>query len=264
MTKYFAAGFLFLAIVSLTSCKKNTPPVITCDPGDDVLSLPLGIVSMVYSVRSESDLDKVYIYYSINDNSLFQDTLVNCNGNFISIQYNKDFSTLANYNDEVVVKVVASNLDGSSSTLLKKIIFFKPQNPLKENQYFYSSDNTLLNSYTFINFSSVTFDSSQLSNFDIRELSEANDTLFRPDLVTRKWYSPNGGLFAKIQSPFYSVSTEDLDVLFQNSNFGNNTDLLEIGDVYVYKNNDDKYFLILIKEFFEGASGGKYIFDIRY
>jgi hypothetical protein len=138
------------------------------------------------------------------------------------------------------------------------------QNPLLENQFFYSHDNTIFNGYSFLNFDAVTVDSSNINTCDINEYTPLNDTLFTPFAVNYQWASPNGGLFAPIPGSFYETNLEDLPVIFENSAFGNSTGTLSEGDVLIFKSNTDNYYLILLKDIYEGPLGGRYSFDVRY
>lgn len=261
--KLFVCFLMFVAVIFF-ACEKTQPPVITAVPEVDVLSIPLGKIQIEFQVESSSPLKSVAVYHFKNNEFQVLDTIVYTTNNNFELLYNKNFINLAVPGDEVVVKVVAITASGESSTLLKKVVFKMEQNPLLENQFFYSHDNTIFNGYSFLNFDAVTVDSSNINTCDINEYTPLNDTLFTPFAVNYQWASPNGGLFAPIAGSFYETNLEDLPVIFENSAFGNSTGTLSEGDVLIFKSNTDNYYLILLKDIYEGPLGGRYSFDVRY
>ena len=257
--------FLFLSFfATLVACNKSHPPIISSYPEDDQIVLPLGEINFEFRVQSESPLKSITVFHFKNNELQVQDTVVYTSMNEFNLFYKKNFFDLALPGDQIVLKIVATNESGESSSLLKKIVFRLIENPIIENQFFYSHDNTIFNGYSFISFNSITVDTSNLNACDIQEWFSPDDTLFTPDVVIHQWTSPNGGLFAPIAGSFYDTDVDDLPVIFENSSFGNTTGILSEGDVVIFKSNAEKYYLLLLKDIYEGPLGGRYTFDVRY
>jgi hypothetical protein len=226
--------------------------------------MPVGKVNFEISINSELPLNSISVSHYKNAELQVSDTLLYTTEKRFEFSYEKDFLNLVVPGDEVIIKIVATNEGGMSSTLLKKIIFKSIPNPMLEGQFFYSHDNTIYNAYSMSNFEVITRDSSNTGQIDVQDFVEIGDTSFTPNLVSNQWVSPNGGLFAPIQSSFYETSMSDLPVIFENSGFGNTTGTLHIGDVLIFKNHMGQYYLILLKDIYEGPLGGRYTFDVRY
>lgn len=263
INKLFVCFLMFVAVIFF-ACEKTQPPVITAVPEVDVLSIPIGKIQIEFLVESSSPLKSVAVYHFKNNEFQVQDTIVYTTNNNFELLYNKNFINLAVPGDEIVLKVVAITASGESSSLLKKVVFRLIENPIIENQFFYSHDNTIFNGYSFISFNSITVDTSNLNACDIQEWFSPDDTLFTPDVVIHQWTSPNGGLFAPIAGSFYDTDLDDLPVIFENSSFGNTTGILSEGDVVIFKSNAEEYYLLLLKDIYEGPLGGRYTFDVRY
>jgi hypothetical protein len=264
MTKKVSSYCFLIFIAIFFACKKSRPPVITAKPEDDLLSIPLGIVNFEFNVSSESALRSLTVYHFKNSDFQIQDTMIYTSDKEFTLLFRKNFMNIAVPGDEVVFKVVAVNQNGESSTLLKKVVFSTVENAIVENQFIYSHDNTIYNGYSLSSFSTITLDSSDISNCDIHEFIPTGDTLFSPEIVNYTWTSPNGGLFAPIAGSFYETDINDLPVIFENSSFGNTTGILSEGDVIIFKSNTEDYYLLLLKDIYQGPLGGRYSFDVRY
>jgi hypothetical protein len=258
-----------LLVLFIVSCKKEADEFyLTFSPEADLIVVNQEKFTLNLKQYADVGLSSLEIYLSSDNVAEQLVELRSYNGNKLeSASVTLQFDPTFERGSVVYGRFVLTNSQGESIEYLKRFdLTLDVALTLYEDLSFYSYDSDLYNAFSLSQATSVTFDGSNSQGLaDLIELS--NDTSINPYALSYKWYSPtNCGIAHVPNLDFYSVTKEELGVVFNANVCMEYTDSLTNGDVYVFKkiiNDVAKYYAIRITDFSSGSEPGRYQFDLR-